>query len=82
MRAQVRAQEFDHVGLQRVDARQGPFQAVDGDPPLLQVDIGTLQQSDFGRTQPVAIRQQKERLVALVLNHGKQALEFLLGQEL
>ena len=45
--AQVRTQEHSDVGLQGVDAREGPFPAVDADPPLLQVDVGALKEADL-----------------------------------
>jgi hypothetical protein len=55
---------------------------VDGDPPLFEIDIGPLQMADLGRTKPVAIGQEKDRLVTPVLDDGKETLEFLLGEEL
>jgi hypothetical protein len=37
---------------------------------------------DFGRPQPVAVGQEEEDLIALVPNHGKQALQLVLRQKL
>jgi hypothetical protein len=68
--------------LQRIDAREGPFQAVDGDPPLLQVHVGALQQPDLRGAQPVAVGQQEEGLIVLVLNDGQEAREFLWREKL
>jgi hypothetical protein len=55
---------------------------VDGDPPLLQVHIRALQQANFRRAQAMAVGQEEEGFIALVLDDRKETFQLLLREEL
>jgi len=54
---------------------------VTADPPLFCIHIGTLQQSNLRRPQPVPIRQQKNRLVPFRVNRLEQLPELVLREK-
>lgn len=53
---------------------------MDAKAQAFEVNIRALQQADLAGAQPMTIGGQKERLVALALNHPEQTPHLVLGQ--
>ena len=78
---EIRPDQLYRVGLHRVDPRERALEAMDGNSPLLEVNIGALEQPDLGSPQSVTVGHGKDRAVPFVFDHREKAAHFFLGQE-
>ena len=78
---EVGAEELYSVRRHRVGAGHGALDAVDGNAAGLQVQVGKLEHTDFGRSEAVAVGDGEYSAVAFGFDGREKALDFLLGEE-
>jgi hypothetical protein len=79
--AEIGLECFDFIRAEGVDPRQGAFDAVNGQPLLLEVHIVHAQQAYFGRAQLVPVGDEKERPVTLARDDPEEGAQLRLGQK-